>query len=212
MISLGIQTHLLFNKCLLQQHIVWGTDGPSEWIVFTLGFLQLLWNAGLYLCRYYTVFLVNRLPVEILFLFLWALGSFCGLIYYSWIRLFCATVILLFPNINLHDRLLWMFQKCSYFPRLVFQNASNSLLVLLVEPQSYFVCTFSFIEPVLKLAIWFVSIVTEQANHARDHLKTEANLDKYDGWVLRLDSCCFQAFNPYSSPWHGVNSCLFIFF
>lgn len=34
----------------------------------------------------------------------------------------------------------------------------------------------------LTLAIFdFVSIVTERANHARDHLTAEAALDKYDG-------------------------------
>lgn len=35
----------------------------------------------------------------------------------------------------------------------------------------------------LTLSWSFVVIVTEHANHARDHLKTEAELKKYDGWV-----------------------------
>lgn len=48
---------------------------------------------------------------------------------------------------------------------------------------SYKRCNYflMFVELVLMLAIRFVSTVTERANHARDHLKTEAKLDKYDG-------------------------------
>lgn len=43
-------------------------------------------------------------------------------------------------------------------------------------------------------------IVTERANHARDHLKTEAQLDKYDGWVLKLFLLLCHAVNPGSKP------------
>lgn len=94
-----------------------------------------------------------------------------------------------------------------------FKMHYNNTLVVLVKPQrgwSFLSVLFPFTELVLILAAWFVSIVTEYANHARDHLKTEANLDKYDGWVLRGATCCFQAFNTSSWLWHGVDSCLFI--
>ncbi|MEQ2250093.1 hypothetical protein ILYODFUR_036295, partial [Ilyodon furcidens] len=38
------------------------------------------------------------------------------------------------------------------------------------------------VAPVFRRAGIFTNvIVTEHANHARDHLKTEANLDDYDG-------------------------------
>lgn len=36
--------------------------------------------------------------------------------------------------------------------------------------------------------------VTERANHARDHLITEAQLDIHDGWVPELFCCHFQAY------------------
>ncbi|KAI3366857.1 hypothetical protein L3Q82_009508, partial [Scortum barcoo] len=41
-------------------------------------------------------------------------------------------------------------------------------------------------------------IVTQQANHARDHLKTEANLDKYDGVV------CVGGDGMFSEILHGL--------
>uniref|UniRef100_A0A8C4EQ49 Ceramide kinase n=1 Tax=Dicentrarchus labrax TaxID=13489 RepID=A0A8C4EQ49_DICLA len=41
-------------------------------------------------------------------------------------------------------------------------------------------------------------IVTERANHARDHLKTEANLDKYDGVV------CVGGDGMFSEILHGL--------
>lgn len=41
-------------------------------------------------------------------------------------------------------------------------------------------------------------IVTERANHARDHLKTEANLDKYDGVV------CVGGDGMFSEVLHGL--------
>ncbi|XP_074481751.1 ceramide kinase isoform X1 [Sebastes fasciatus] len=43
-------------------------------------------------------------------------------------------------------------------------------------------------------------IVTERANHARDHLKTEANLDKYDGVV------CVGGDGMFSEILHGLVS------
>uniref|UniRef100_A0A3B5B411 Ceramide kinase-like n=1 Tax=Stegastes partitus TaxID=144197 RepID=A0A3B5B411_9TELE len=43
-------------------------------------------------------------------------------------------------------------------------------------------------------------IVTERANHARDHLKTEANLDKYDGVV------CVGGDGMFSEILHGLAS------
>ncbi|KAL3048453.1 hypothetical protein OYC64_007092 [Pagothenia borchgrevinki] len=43
-------------------------------------------------------------------------------------------------------------------------------------------------------------IVTERANHARDHLKTEANLDKYDGVV------CVGGDGMFSEILHGLIS------
>lgn len=68
----------------------------------------------------------------------------------------------------------------------------------------------TFLELALMLTVWFVSIVTEHANHAKDHLKTEANLDEYDGWVFKLYSCCFMAWNMCSPLWHGVAMSVYI--
>lgn len=128
----------------------------------------------------------------------------------TWIRLFCTPVLLLFVNINLHDRLL-CFKITVIFLALYFK-IHVIVFYLPVKPQmsSYFY-SFTFIELGLTFAIWFVSTVTERANQARDHLIKEAILDKYDGWVLTLlYRCCFQALNICSSLRPVVDPCLFM--
>ncbi|XP_037837236.1 ceramide kinase isoform X2 [Kryptolebias marmoratus] len=55
------------------------------------------------------------------------------------------------------------------------------------------------VAPVFRRAGIFTDvIVTERANHARDHLKTEANLDKYDGVV------CVGGDGMFSELLHGL--------
>ncbi|KAM4570149.1 ceramide kinase [Odontesthes bonariensis] len=55
------------------------------------------------------------------------------------------------------------------------------------------------VAPVFRRAGIFTSvIVTERANHARDHLKTEANLDEYDGVV------CVGGDGMFSEILHGL--------
>jgi len=165
-------------------------------MLFTLGFLQLLWMAGLYFGSLLS--LGNRFIVEIFFCFfgVGVQGSFGWLTLNSWMRLFCAFCSLraLICTMGSSDR----FRRAERFLVLHFK-----MLVIAGPQRAYcFVGILPLIEVALTLAIWFVSIVTERANHARDHLKTEANLDKYDGWVLGPGSCCcFQAFNTGSSPW-----------
>lgn len=125
---------------------------------------------------------------NIVFVFI---GSLCWLVYSSWIRLRLfflggggiASTLMPLLTINLLDRFQWMFQRWSTFLVLYFKMPVIECLFYQSSHKvpSYFVSTFPFIECLLMLAIWFVSIVTERANHAEDHLKTEANLDKYDG-------------------------------
>uniref|UniRef100_A0AAX7SKM3 DAGKc domain-containing protein n=1 Tax=Astatotilapia calliptera TaxID=8154 RepID=A0AAX7SKM3_ASTCA len=55
------------------------------------------------------------------------------------------------------------------------------------------------VAPIFRLAgIATTVIVTERANHAEDHLKTEANLDKYDGVV------CVGGDGMFSEVLHGL--------
>lgn len=74
-----------------------------------------------------------------------------------------------------------------------FKKAAESSNVASVEPRQVqlflYIYIFALIEPVLmpdNMGFLFLPhpphlIVTERANHARDHLKTEVQLDKYDG-------------------------------
>lgn len=89
-------------------------------------------------------------------------------------------------------RLLHYYVKSSHWCccRFDFQSShtkSSYCYVFLLSDSVHMpskVIFFSFLPPT----------VTERANHARDHLITEAQLDKYDGWVPQLFYCHFRAY------------------
>lgn len=64
----------------------------------------------------------------------------------------------------------WNLHQCYWYVQVTHHPVSNFLC------QNYTCNT-------LRICV-FVVIVTEYANHARDHLKMEAELKKFDGWVL----------------------------
>lgn len=99
-------------------------------------------------------------------------SSFSVLMCCSWMRLFCASEHLFFVCF------FWKFISAN---GTVISLPATTLFVSPVEAVSMRSLLFKLHWCWL---FWLVSIVTERANHARDHLIAEADLDKYDGWVL----------------------------
>lgn len=79
---------------------------------------------------------------------------------------------------------------------ITLQSASVDVAVAFVFQSSHTRSSYCCVFPLIGLSThvqqghFFLFVcpptVTERANHARDHLTTDAQLDKYDGWVPKL--------------------------